>query len=224
MIAAEIIAEFLFLIFIGLNAMIYMARIMMRFGSAAWKKVFRIEIPENEKKSYEILQTVIWIAVGIWGFWKLKDVSMLGAFLGFFTFRSGSNVSKTLIYTIHDQKIVREYSSEGRLLSIIGTASTVSLLLETILITALTLAYKTTSATIKPGMSAGNFVLYLWATGFIFGIISGWLISRNNRGILLRNTFQIIVFFSARAGKKKVEKDAEESKSLVRKPLKKLRI
>lgn len=224
MLAEKIIAGFLFLIFIALNAMISIARIMMGLGSAAWKKVFKIEIPENEKKSYEILQTVIWIAVGIWGFWKLKDASILGAFLGFFAFRSGSNVSKTLIYTIHDQKIVREYSSEDRLLSIIGTASTVSLLLETTFIVALALAYKTISATIKSGMSAGNFVLYLWMIGFIFGVLSSWLIARNNHGILLSNAFPIIVFFSARTGKKKVKKGVEESKSLVRKPLKKLRI
>jgi len=219
MIVTKLIALFLLLVFLGLNAMIAIARLTMGLGSSLWRRIFRIEIPENEKKGYEIVYTIIWIGVGLWAFWKLKNASLFGAVLGFLTFRSGANLSKTLVYTIHDQRIVREYSNEGRLLSIIGNASTLSLLIEVLFVVTLGVAYKTLSATLKSGMSAGNFLLYLWAAGFLFGLLFGWFMGRNNRGILLSNAFPIVVFFSARAGKKKAESGLKKTKDAARKPL-----
>lgn len=223
MIGTTIAAGFLLLVFIGLNLMLLMARTMAGLGSAAWKKIFRIEVPENEKKSYETLQTVAWLAAGAWGFWELRGTSLLAAFLAFFAFRSGLNVSKTLIYALHDQKVVREQYSEGKLLSVIGTASAVSLLLEGLFVVVLAIAYKALSAITQSGISAGNLVLYLWLSGLAFGAASALLVARNNRGILMKNALPIVVFFSARTGKKKAEEGVEKSKEIARKPLKKLK-
>ncbi|ASJ01594.1 hypothetical protein [Thermococcus gorgonarius] len=223
MIGTTIAAGFLLLIFIGLNLMLLMARTMAGLGSAAWKKLFRVEVPENEKKSYELLQTAAWIVAGVWGFWKLRSASLLAAFLAFFAFRSGLNVSKTLIYTLHDQKVVREHYIEGRLLSVIGTASAVSLLLEGLFVVTMAVAYKALSAVTQSGIGAGNLVLYLWLSGLAFGAASALLVARNNRGILMKNALPIVVFFSARTGKKKVKKGVEKSKEITRKPLKKLK-
>ncbi|ACS32653.1 hypothetical protein [Thermococcus gammatolerans] len=216
MIVEKALSLALLSVFLGLNVMVGVARFTVGMGSSVWRRVLRVEIPENEKKGYEILYTVIWIAIGLWAFWKLKDKTLLGAVLGIFTFRSGSNLSKTLIYTVHDQRIVREYSNEGRLLSIIGRASTLSLLIEALFVVTLGIAYKTLSITLKSGMSAGNFLLYLWGAGFLFGLLFGWFVGRNNRGILMSNAFPILVFFMARTGKKKTEE-------VVRKPLERFR-
>lgn len=222
MIVEKAVSLALLSVFLGLNVMVGVARFTVGIGSSVWRRVLRVEIPENEKKGYEILYTVIWIAIGLWAFWKLKDKTLLGAVLSIFTFRSGSNLSKTLLYALHDQKIVQEYSNREQLLSLIGKASTITLITEAIFVVTLGVAYKILSMTLTPGMgmskeiSSGNFLLYLWGAGFLFGLLFGWFMGRNNRGILMSNAFPILIFFMARTGKKKTEE-------VVRKPLERLR-
>jgi len=114
MIAGKVIILVLLSIFLCLNAMVLWARFTIGTGSSLWRRISRIEIPENEKKRYEPLYTLSWTGIGLWAFWKLKNTTLLGATLGFFAFRSGSNLSKMLAYTLHDQRAPQGVLKRGR--------------------------------------------------------------------------------------------------------------
>ncbi|NJE00358.1 hypothetical protein [Thermococcus sp. JdF3] len=205
---------FLFLtafLFINLSLML-----MRAFGSLtgmAWRKVLRLEVPENEKKGIERLYTLVWIAVGAWAFWKLWGASWSAAFFGFLAFRSGANITRTLVYGLHDQRVIEEYTEDSTVLGIIGMATKLSILLETIFVVAFALAYKAFSVTLSPnGMSANTFILSLWFSGLAFGLLFGWFIARNNRGILLQNAIATVGFFATKKGKKKTDETVKRAK------------
>ncbi|NJE11075.1 hypothetical protein [Thermococcus sp. MAR1] len=211
------IREILAFVFLTAFLFINLSLILMRtFGSIAgvtWRKVLRVDVPENEKKGIERIYTLAWIAVGAWAFLKLWGASWSAAFFGFLAFRSGANITKTLIYGLHDQRIIEEYTEDSRVLRIIGMATKLSILLETIFVVAFALAYKAFSVTLSPsGMSVNIIILSLWLAGLAFGLLFGWFIARNNRGILLRNAIATVGFFATRKGKKKTEETVEKAK------------
>jgi len=209
----EIFAFLLLMAFLIINLSLILMRAFGSLAGMTWRKVLRLDIPENEKKSIERLYTLVWIAVGIWAFWKLWGASWTAALFGFLAFRSGANITKTLIYGLHDQKIVEEYTEESTLLGIVGMATKLSLLLETIFIVAFALAYKAFSVTLSPnGMSANIFILSLWLSGLLFGLAFGWFIARNNKGILLRNAIATVGFFATKKGKKKTDETLRKAK------------
>ena len=214
----ELLSLFLLATFLLINVILAFMRVFGSLAGMAWRKALRLDIPENEKKGIEKVYTVIWLAVGIWAFWKLWGWSatrIMAAIFGFFAFRSGANITRTLIYGLHDQRIIEEYTDDSSVLRIIGTATKLSLLLETIFIVSFALVYKTLSVTVNPnGKSASTFILYLWLAGLLFGLLFGWFIARNNRGILLRNAIATVWFFTARKGKKKADKTTEVAKKV----------
>ncbi len=191
-------------VFLLINLIMLVVRPLVSAGTRLWRWVFRVELPKDEKRGYGWLYTIVWAVVGAWGAWELKEAGVLAGFFGFLAFRSGANVTRTLVYGLHDQGILKDYSGEG-LLSIIGDLMKFSLLMEILFMASLALIYKTLSVTAGPRMSAGGFVLYLWTAGLVFGLVFGWLMARNNRGVLLQNTVPVVLFFSARAGKNRTE-------------------
>ncbi|ASJ08283.1 hypothetical protein A3L11_03180 [Thermococcus siculi] len=212
--------ELLSLLLLSTFLLINLGMAFMRaFGSLAgmtWRKVLRLDIPENEKKNWEKLYTAVWLIVGGWAFiklWGWSATRVMAALFGFLAFRSGANVTRTLIYGLHDQRIIEEYTEDSSVLGIIGTATKLSLLLETVFVVAFALAYKAFSVTLNPnGLSANTFILYLWLAGLAFGLLFGWFIARNNRGILLRNAIATVGFFTARKGKRKADETVEKAK------------
>ena len=203
----EIASLMLLLIFIGINITVGLGRLFGRFAGVTLRRALGVDLPENEKKGWERLFTLVWLPIGLWAFFKLWGWSVsgvIGALFGFLAFRSGANLTRSLVYSIHDRKIVEEHG-EGRLLSVIGKATGLSVLLEGTFAFSFALAYKLLSATITPGRSANQFILLLWLGGLAFGLVFGWFIARNNRGILLRNAILVVGFFAAKKGKTKVD-------------------
>ncbi|WP_258083361.1 hypothetical protein [Thermococcus thermotolerans] len=209
----EIFAFVFLMAFLFLNLAVILMRTFGSIAGMTWRKVLTLEIPENEKKGIERIYTLVWIAVGIWAFWKLWGASWAAAFFGFLAFRSGANITRTLVYGLHDQRVIEEYTENSRLLGIIGTATKLTIMLETVFVVAFALAYKAFSVTLSPnGMSANTFILSLWILGLVFGLLFGWFIARNNRGILLQNAIAIVGFFATKKGKKKTEKTVEKAR------------
>ena len=74
-------------------------------------KVLSIKLPENEKRRYEKVFTIVWILVAVIGVILMAKEGMgsLGAIIAIPSlfgaanaFRSGANLSKKLIYRWHD--------------------------------------------------------------------------------------------------------------------------
>ncbi|WP_457741333.1 hypothetical protein [Thermococcus sp.] len=201
----EVLSIILLLGFLGINVTLTIVRLSGRIAGVTLKKTLRIDVPKNEKKILERFFTPIWILVGLWGVWKTRW-DILAMVFAFLAFRSGANVSRTLVYSIHDGKLVEEYTRDSKILGIVGKATRISLLLEGIFVIALALAYKTLSAATNPsGSSSSLFLVELWTSGLIFGAIFGWLIAKNNRGILLENQIAIVWLFAGKKGKEKTE-------------------
>ncbi|WP_297463845.1 hypothetical protein [Thermococcus sp.] len=212
----EILAFLFLTAFLFINLSLMLMRIFGSLAGVTWRKVLRLDLPENEKKGWERLYTLIWLAVGLWAFWKLWGWSLtrvVAAVFGFLAFRSGANITRTLVYSLHDRKIIEEYTGDSRLLRIVGRATELSLLLESLFVVSFALLYKTLSVTLNPGgRSASAFILYLWLAGLLFGLLFGWFIARNNRGILMRNAIATVGFFALRKGKKKADETVDAVK------------
>ncbi|WP_148883022.1 hypothetical protein [Thermococcus aciditolerans] len=209
----EMLAFIFLTAFLFINLFLMLMRAFGSLTGMAWRKVLRLEVPENEKKGIERLYTLAWIAVGAWAFWKLWGASWSAAFFGFLAFRSGANITRTLIYGLHDQRIIEEYTEDSTVLGIIGMATKLSILLETIFVVAFALAYKAFSVTLTPnGMSANTFILSIWLSGLAFGLLFGWFIARNNRGILLQNAIATVGFFATKKGKRKTNETVKKAK------------
>ncbi|ASJ01914.1 hypothetical protein A3L09_00880 [Thermococcus profundus] len=223
MILEKLLAAILLTMFLGISAAVKVMGTIMRAGSAVWRKALRVEIPENEKKSWEKVHTAVWLLIGIWAFWRLKSSTLLGAVFGFLSFRSGSNVSKTAVYALHDRNILKRYSEGDRLLSVVGIASAFSLLMEGIFVLSFATAYRILSATAGPTTTAGSFIIYLWIGGFLFGAVFAWLVSRDNEGVILKNEAPVVLFFTTLSGKRKAEEGIKKSKKIAKKPIEHLR-
>ncbi|CAI1492517.1 conserved membrane protein of unknown function [Thermococcus nautili] len=201
---------FILLVFIGINLWLSLTRLITRITGKLVRRVLRVELPENEKKAIERLFTPIWIGVGLYGAWKVRwdYLAMLFAFLAF---RSGANVSKLLVYSHHDGKILKNL--RGRLLGTLARVTRLGLLLEGTFILALALAYKTLSALSTSRGPVGIFILKLWLLGLLSGFVFGWFVARNNGGILLRDQIALVLLFAGKKGVEKTEEKVELIKS-----------
>jgi len=193
----RIIGIFLLLVFVAIRAGLTMAGLFRKSMTTVLGRVLPADIPENEKKRWETVYTIVWLVTGLWALWELKDRAILGAFFGLLTFRSGASVGKVLIYSHHDAKLVEKLGS-GKVLGMISTVTKLSLLIESLFLAALAFSYKALSVTLESGGTVGRFLLTLWLGGFTFGILFGLFIARNNRGILLKDSLSTLAFFTMR--------------------------
>jgi len=212
----ELLALLFLLLFLIVNLTLTAIRLSGKIAGVTLKRTLHIDVPRNEKKGLERLFTVIWVIFGIYGALRVRwDV--LAMVFAFLAFRSGANVSRTLVYSIHDGKIIGRHAKEGRALGIIGKAVRISLLLEGLFVIAFALAYKVISTTAGPARgSASIFIAELWILGLAFGAVFGWLIARNNEGILLENQIAVVWFFTGKKGKEKTEKTIETATKKVK--------
>ncbi len=201
----RLLSTILLTVFLLMNLATLVMKPFVGAGTRLWKRILGVDIPKDDERSYGWLHTLTWIAVGVWAVWKLRSAGVLAEFFGFLSFRSGANVTRTLVYGLHDQGILKEYS-EGGILSLIGNVMKFSLLMETVFMASIALAYKTLSITEGPRISAGGFILSLWVAGLIFGLVFGWFTTRGHRGVLLQNVAPVVLFFSARTGKNRTDK------------------
>ncbi len=201
----ELLSVVLLLTFLGINILVWFVRVGGKLAGITLRKALRVEVPGNEKKGIERIFTPIWILIGLWASFKVRwdFLAMLFAFLAF---RSGANITRTLVYSIHDGKILEDYTGDSRVLSLLSRAVRASLLLEGLFVLAFGLAYKAISVTARPGgLSRGPFIIELWLAGLVFGVFFGWLIARNNRGILLENQIAVVSFFAGKKGREKAD-------------------
>ena len=202
----SVLSFLVLLAFVGMNLWIRLMRIASRFTGKLIRRVLRVELPENEKKSLERLFTPVWVLVGLYGAWKVRwdYLAMLFAFLAF---RSGANVARLLIYSHHDGKILQ--GMKKRFLTTLARVTRLWLLLEGTFVLAFALAYKALSAVSTSRGPAGTFILELWLLGLVFGFAFFTLVARDNRGILLRDQISLVLLFAGKEGVEKAEERME---------------
>ncbi|ASJ10239.1 hypothetical protein A3L12_02490 [Thermococcus sp. P6] len=206
----ELLVLTLLTLFLLVRVYLTLWRVFSNLTGRTWRKVLRVDVPENEKKGLERIYKLTWLIIGTWAFLRLWNWSLSGvtaSLFGFLAFRGGAGITKLLVYGLHDHRVIREYTREGRALGVIGRATEMALLVETIFVVAFALAYRTLSVTLgSSGMGANRFILYLWIGGLVFGAAFGWLVARNNRGILLGNEIAVVGLFTTRKVQKKAGK------------------
>ncbi|MDI3475810.1 MAG: hypothetical protein PWQ79_1316 [Thermococcaceae archaeon] len=114
-----------------------------------------------------------------------------------FTFRSGANIGRLIIYSHHDAELVEELGGEG-ILGMISTVTKLSLLFEGLFLASLALSYKALSIALSIGGTARGLLLTLWLGGLAFGLAFGLFMARNNHGVLLKEDISLLAFFTIR--------------------------
>ena len=204
-------------------------------------KVLGVKMPENEKKKYEKVFTIVWILVAITGVilmvkeggnsqtqepstimnisskllgekantikGAIRGITILQAIFTVLSFRSGANLSKSLIYRWHDSKVLGEYTNDDVILSIVGKATGLNLVLEGWFLLGWVIFYKITTSIIKGSILP----LKLWLYGLVFGVVFGLFMAKGNKGILLRNEISVVLLFTAKETREKVFKLFEEA-------------
>ncbi|ADT84666.1 hypothetical protein [Thermococcus barophilus] len=198
----QVLAYVLIIPFVLLNVMISMMRFFISAGSKLMTKIFRIQIPKNEKREYEILFTITWIVAGIYALKSFKNTNILLGILIFLTFRNGAAISKKLIYGIHDANLIKENAEDKKILGLINRAVGLGILSEILFLFIWALSYRAITIGMNALLRLGlnELVLYLWIAGVVFGAVFGMFISHNNKGILLQNEVMLVLLFAGKKG------------------------
>ncbi len=198
MVPAALLGYLLLIPFIAISLTVSAARLLFSVTGRVMVKLLRISIPENEKKRYEPLFTVIWVMVGVYAARQLENTNPLVLILTFLTFRNGANITRKFIYGLHDMALVKEHA--GR--SLMGRAVRLGILTEVLFLLIWAVSYRVITIGIRvlSGTGFSVFILCLWIAGALFGAVFGMLIARNNRGILLRDEILTVLLFSGKKG------------------------
>lgn len=116
-----------------------------------------------------------------------------------------------LVYFSYDGKIFKEMV-EGRVLGIFEKVVRIFLIFEVVFLFVMLLVYKILSVVMILYGSVGKFFLEFWVVGVIFGLVFGYLIVKDNRGLFFEDSVEVLIFMIVLKGKQKVEKVKERIK------------
>lgn len=125
---------------------------------------------------------------------------MFGVVFGFLVFWSGVNIMRFLVYFSYDGKIFKEMV-EGRVLGIFEKVVRIFLIFEVVFLFVMLLVYKILSVVMILYGSVGKFFLEFWVVGVIFGLVFGYLIVKDNRGLFFEDSVEVLIFMIVLKGK-----------------------
>ncbi|MFX0022893.1 MAG: hypothetical protein ACFE9S_11260 [Candidatus Hermodarchaeota archaeon] len=130
----------------------------------------------------------------------------IGALLVFLAFRSGTSLSKRLIFGIHDIKIMKSNFSEKRIKKLISRVVKFGIIIELMFLLSWGILYRYINLSVKSnfGIEVSFLVLVLWVIGFIYGIIISAIQSSFSKYFLLKNEIGIVLLFSGELLKEKI--------------------
>ena len=204
-----IVVAYLILVpFLLLNIAIILGRFLQSRLAGFLQDKLNIDVPYEtyKEKRYNLFYTLLWIAVGILGYFMLENPSILSAVFIFLAFRSGANTTRRVIFGFHDVKTIKEHTSNSKLIGIVSKAIKIGLATEVLFLLIWGVAYKTLSATIKVAFSLGfnQLTLILWGAGLLFGLLFGLIRSRGSVGFLLKDELSLVLLFSVEKAKEEV--------------------
>ncbi|MHA1712924.1 MAG: hypothetical protein ACTSW4_02605 [Candidatus Ranarchaeia archaeon] len=141
--------------------------------------------------------TFFWIVLGSVACLVSGITDPLSLLLTFLAFNSGGKITKQIIFTLHDMKILSAESGaiKGRLIK----ASVMFTMMQLLFLLAWGVTYRIASASLKTifGLDAGIYVIIIWVSGLVVGILYGMARSRNEPLLLMKN--ELALFYSKKS-------------------------
>ncbi|MFW9818670.1 MAG: hypothetical protein ACFFE5_03590 [Candidatus Thorarchaeota archaeon] len=133
----------------------------------------------------------------------------IGALLVFLAFRSGTILSRRLIFGIHDIKIMKSHFSENRIKKLISRTVIIGIIIELLFVLSWGFLYRYLNVSIKSnfGIDVNILVLVLWSVGFMYGIIFSVIQSSFSKHFLLKNEIGVVLLFTGELLKEKIKRN-----------------
>jgi len=162
---------------------------------------------DSQYNKFKLANILIWVAIGSIIIFFLDDPISLGALIVFLAFRSGATLSMRFIFGIHDVKLMKHQVSDKKLTKIISLVLRVGIIVELLFLLVWGILYRYLSMSVKTtfGLEGNILALFLWITGFIYGIIFSVIQSSLSKQFLLKNEIGIVLVLSGQLVREKIK-------------------
>jgi hypothetical protein len=210
-ISIELILAYVILIpFIIINIIIAVGFLFQKVTGIFLQKALKLDEKYKNSKNriFHLINLIIWITIGLINVFNLDNPISLGGVLIFLAFRSGTSLSKRLIFGIHDIKLLRSLFSEKKIAKIIAKTVKIGIIIELMFLLTWGILYRYLNVSVKSnfGIEVNILVLVLWFAGFVYGIIFSIILSKISKQFLLKNEIGIVVLLSGELLKEKIKK------------------
>lgn len=209
-ITIEVIVAYAILIpFIFINLLFSLGSLFQKKVSKFLKKSLKEEevFKDSQYNKFKLANILIWVAIGSIIIFFLDDPISLGALIVFLAFRSGATLSMRFIFGIHDVKLMKHQVSDKKLTKIISLVLRVGIIVELLFLLVWGILYRYLSMSVKTtfGLEGNILALFLWITGFIYGIIFSVIQSSLSKQFLLKNEIGIVLVLSGQLVREKIK-------------------
>lgn len=207
LLSIELVLAYIILIpFIIINITLSFGLFFQKITGIFLRKVFKLEENYSKNKIFSYINFFLWIIIGLVNVSNLDTPISIGALLVFLAFRSGTSLSKRLIFGIHDIKIMKSNFSEKRIKKLISRVVKFGIIIELMFLLSWGILYRYINLSVKSnfGIEVSFLVLVLWVIGFIYGIIISAIQSSFSKYFLLKNEIGIVLLFSGELLKEKI--------------------
>jgi hypothetical protein len=222
-----IIACIILIPFVMVNIFLWLGSLFQKKVSSFLQKFIKEDekFKESHFRTFKVINSVVWIAVGAINVFFLDNILSLGALIIFLAFRGGATLSRRFILGIHDVKIMKQHFSDKKITKIISFMIKLGIIIELLIVLLWGILYRYLSVSIQTsfGIEINILAILLWISGFIYGIVLSTIQSKLSNQFLLKNEVGIALVFSGvlikdmvEEKKKTVKEKVEEKKKMVK--------
>jgi len=182
-----ILAYLILLPFILFNIVLSMITFIRNKFTRYAFSILRKDIVFAQKNITDRIYSFSWVVFGSVGCLVSGVTNVLTLLMIFLAFNSGGNISKQIIFTIHDRRILsgEKEHVKRNFVKIIAILTIIQLLF----VLAWAVTYRIVSVSIKTifGLDADIYIIILWVIGLIIGMIYSFIRTRKEPNLLMRN-------------------------------------
>ncbi|TFG00529.1 MAG: hypothetical protein EU542_07985 [Promethearchaeota archaeon] len=174
------------------------------------------EIKESHYLKFKILNTTIWIIVGILFVLSLDNPFSLGGLMVLLAYRSGASLSRRFIFGIHDVKIMKNHLPENKVVDLASFIIKFGVVIDLLFMLTWGILYQYLSVSVNSlfGIEVNLLTLFLWIAGFVYGLILSVVQGLISKQFLLKNELGIALMFSGEIINKRIKKKKDFVKKL----------
>ena len=200
-ISIELILACLMLIpIIIINIIIKFGSFFQKYVSKIFQRISKTEDKFNNQlnKAFNLINIAIKIIVGILCVLTLDHIFSLESIFVFVAFHFGVNLSRRIIFTINDLKIMKQDSSNKKIIKSFTLVVKLVIVVELLFLISWGILFKYLSFSIKSnlGIDVNSLMIILWISGFFYGLIFSLVQSIFIKNLLLKNEIGIALFIS----------------------------